>query len=537
MPVIKMTLKKINLEDRLHTNETYQQYFRRRVANLISDYCEHQANECIGTTLRMPKVDSNYSSKPTETTTQLILDDDYEPLLTQENVVIVRVNFLPRDRVELYIVVTKTTDIMTLNEDNTMIPEKIKYILSAQIAPLSRVLGGVHIEELKTDYVQKINYESNAGLIKFLFVTFIAIAICYVVAATKCCVETRRKRRKKNANAQKYGTNYGTCTEKLLNYEKPNGKLKGNSITSRDSLSSSRKGKKSSGIRTPTIELKTPTFEDDRPSLDARSFTRMFACDPSQLPAEYMYVSPEGDNQSEDVLLHSPPLSKKHSSPITQEGPQIPSMILVSASTPIPPELGFDSSSKTELQLQQPPFKQNKQEILVTGTSLLNTNQVYNPYERPLSRRGSRNSTPEQGEEFAVDREETPSPLGDEEADTFIADKVEEENVPSVQPDIVKNEHWSSDSDSENEVYQRLSEASEGEDDERMLNDERQTTKKWKNLPKNNSSDVESNFSDEDETTKTEEEMLEGHNYKRLQESPVPAVSLPANLLQLDSSP
>lgn len=188
MPVIKMTLKKINLEDRLHTNETYQQYFRRRVAYLISDYCEHQANDCPQTTLRIPKVDYDISNTATETTTQLFLDDHYEPPITQENVVIVRVNFLPRDRVELYIVVLKNSEDQIIDAATAMDPEKIKYILSAQIGPLSRVLGGVHIEELKTDSVKKINYESNAKLLTMLGAIAVGFFICYTIAVYRCCM-------------------------------------------------------------------------------------------------------------------------------------------------------------------------------------------------------------------------------------------------------------------------------------------------------------------------------------------------------------
>ena len=188
MPVIKMTLKKINLEDRLHTNETYQQYFRRRVAYLISDYCEHQANDCLQTTLRIPKVDSDISNTTTETTTQLFLDDHYEPPITQENIIIVRVNFLPRDRVELYIVILKNSEDRVLNADTVMDPEKIKYILSAQIGPLSRVLGGVHIEELKIDSIKKVHYESNTGLLTMIAIILVGFCFCYTIAVYRCCM-------------------------------------------------------------------------------------------------------------------------------------------------------------------------------------------------------------------------------------------------------------------------------------------------------------------------------------------------------------
>ena len=121
----------------------------------------------------------------------------------------------------------------------------------------------------------------------------------------------------------------------------------------------------------------------------------------------------------------------------------------------------------------------------------------------------------------------------------FIGDKIDEP-VDQVGKESAaqKLSHWSSDSESDNEVYQRLSEASEGEDDEKILYNKEGKRKKWDDIQKNNnSSDAESNFSEEDEKDQTEEDVMDRHQYERLKESPVPQVVIPSNLLELDSTP
>lgn len=56
LPIIEMKIRHVNLSARLHTNETYESYFKRRIATVVSNYCEHQADECMATTLRLHKV-------------------------------------------------------------------------------------------------------------------------------------------------------------------------------------------------------------------------------------------------------------------------------------------------------------------------------------------------------------------------------------------------------------------------------------------------------------------------------------------------
>jgi hypothetical protein len=263
----------------------------------------------------------------------------------------------------------------------------------------------------------------------------------------------------------------------------------------------------------------------------------MFACDPSQLPAEYHRQSAEQqqDDDSVNILMPSPPLSARSMLP-TKEDSTMPSVIFVSSGTPdlIAPK----TVPKIEMLVDSPePFSSNQQESTIHPTiaaSLLETNPTFNPYERPLSRRGSRNSTPEEGEEYVEDdREDTPPPLGDE---ATIVEKLE--NLPQPDAPVARSHtahkfgHWSSDEDSENEVYQRLSEVSEGEEGDA----EEGTKRKKRKIQKNASSDLESVTSDEEEKGIDEEEALERHQYERLQESPTHTKPLPDMSLELDSA-
>jgi hypothetical protein len=54
--VVSLVVRNINFDVKLHTNEPYQQYFRRRISNIVSQYCEHQANECPGAILSLNRV-------------------------------------------------------------------------------------------------------------------------------------------------------------------------------------------------------------------------------------------------------------------------------------------------------------------------------------------------------------------------------------------------------------------------------------------------------------------------------------------------
>lgn len=173
-------MKKVNLDARLYNNETYETYFRRRIANIVSRYCEQQVSECPG--VIVPTVsEEDDSSLPYSA--KFLLDED-EPLFDESNVIILRANFLPKEKTELYFVITKNEhEINQITEENVMAPELIRYILTAQLAPLSRVLGGIRIEQLKiVDFAKEhVLTADNRKLYLILAMIGLSIFICYIV--------------------------------------------------------------------------------------------------------------------------------------------------------------------------------------------------------------------------------------------------------------------------------------------------------------------------------------------------------------------
>ncbi|PAV78153.1 hypothetical protein WR25_01877 [Diploscapter pachys] len=98
LPVVDMRMRHADFEAMLHTKERYENYFKRRIATIVSKYCEHQTNECPGTALRLQEAPSAVSSSgqspaaaqtssppPFEIDSSVLYanDDDPEPLLTQ----------------------------------------------------------------------------------------------------------------------------------------------------------------------------------------------------------------------------------------------------------------------------------------------------------------------------------------------------------------------------------------------------------------------------------------------------------------------
>ena len=67
-----------------------------------------------------------------------------------------------------------------------MEPNKVKLILSAQLAPLSRVLGGVYIDELDITEIKKEVKNENTKLLIILAVIGTFFGIVYTVAIIKC---------------------------------------------------------------------------------------------------------------------------------------------------------------------------------------------------------------------------------------------------------------------------------------------------------------------------------------------------------------
>lgn len=189
-------MRHVNLNARLYTNESYQQYFRKRIANILSKYCEHQTNECPGTIIafrHQQKIEKNKQiNKDKEKNnlniknSMLLEEDEEEPAFTTENVVILKVTFDERNRTNVYFVVTKSANVGLLNKKVTMEPTKIKYILSAQIAPLSRVLGGIRIEQVKVVEMRKARAPySNKTLIIAVSIIGVSFILCCFIALLK----------------------------------------------------------------------------------------------------------------------------------------------------------------------------------------------------------------------------------------------------------------------------------------------------------------------------------------------------------------
>lgn len=146
LPVVDMRLRHVNLEAHLHTNEKYETYFKRRIANIVSSYCEHQADECPGTTLRLTQTSSDASQSDDDNngddkSVLYAADDESEPLLTQNNVVLLRVEREPVNVTRILFAITKSENVGSLNEQMIIDPVKVKYILGSQAGPLARILG------------------------------------------------------------------------------------------------------------------------------------------------------------------------------------------------------------------------------------------------------------------------------------------------------------------------------------------------------------------------------------------------------------
>jgi hypothetical protein len=151
-----MVLRDVNLNARLYTNETYEQYLRRRISQIMSQYCENMPEDCPGTLaeIRSQQQQKKASIYEVDEKTVTVLDDG--PVFSRGNIVILRVRYPPgKGRISLSFVVLKMANTVGINSGLILYPTTVKYILSAQSAPLSRVLGGVRIEQFGIDTLVK----------------------------------------------------------------------------------------------------------------------------------------------------------------------------------------------------------------------------------------------------------------------------------------------------------------------------------------------------------------------------------------------
>ncbi|EJD76292.1 hypothetical protein LOAG_16724 [Loa loa] len=285
LPVIEMNIRRVNLSARLHTNETYESYFKRRVATIVSNYCEQRADECMATTLRLKK----------------------------ENVVLLSIKPSNLQSTTIDFVITKSQRRNTLSIMTILDPAKVKYILSSQLAALSRILGGVRIEQVKIAIMEKYResndgksiQRNNFGLLLILSVVATFLTITYTIAAVRVCRDCYAKRQAKK-NASKLNNafempNYGTCIQPKQN--EMDGSYEVHS----------------------TIKTRTSKENDqNNPNpgevtvMDAYQMRRMFQCDPSQLPAEE--VSPLSQTSNDLFVIFALKSLKEPKSQIC--GPQ-----------------------------------------------------------------------------------------------------------------------------------------------------------------------------------------------------------------------
>lgn len=509
--------------------------------------------------------------------------------------IILRVNYLPRQRTEVQIVVAKESMAKKLNEATLIDSKKVKNILGAQLAPLSRVLGGVLIEKLRLVEIDRRKLVGqNNGLLKLLFIIGIGMSFCYAIACAKVCrlvfsnyfiiliqlfSDTWRKRQAKKDDvmlAEKNKRNYGTCTDKLLSScEAPNGKVKSKSITSRASVISTSKDRRtSSGDRRSTtrsskrsnnnnedltsitidinrqdISISQPETSPASGATDSRSFQRMFACDLSQLPAESCDLIDDQDpdavffedgseidpatnqtspkynngfahNYVENVEIHN---ASMENAPNVNKRPPLPIVPIVIASGS---QFSIDKEPPP-LEIQVPVVDTKPEYMHQDSTDSVGINQYFDgpaqksplltliqedPFKRPLSRRGSRDSPVEQGIEEFEDNESTDSlPLGDKGNES-------PQNIPttSKNPEITFEQSSSDESEDEtNELYHKLNEEEENEENREKV--------------KNAKSEEKHYSSESDDEQLNENRMLDRHAYERLEESPLPSPSIYTN--------
>uniref|UniRef100_A0A915MB79 Uncharacterized protein n=1 Tax=Meloidogyne javanica TaxID=6303 RepID=A0A915MB79_MELJA len=463
LDAVKIIVRDFNLTALLRTNETHEQYLRRRISQVLNRYCETVPDECPGTLaeLRSQRLKLETSSRELDNLndqTPLIIDDG-GPSLTRENIVILRVIYLPgRVRTQISFVVLKMANTFGgISSSLTLLPKTIKYILSAQTAPLPRVLGGVKIEQIAIETLKKKRTPvNNMKLIIIIAVIAILMTICCTIAVAKVIYDIsktrcRQKTSKSNGtttpsseNQKKKSSssrNYGTCTDRLFASTSSN-----NNREDDGQLTSGQRSAESKSLR-----------NEEAISASSRSVTayqNSFMCDHSQLPREDCRFDDEdfndgcggGDFEIIDMsrrrrqssLLSNPNNKqrmeqKRHSLLLSPNNIRSP----LSSDDDQQQRMTFRFSPKTKTPTTTPTRKTSNKRFSFSGNTgvTINTNipsvvlpqsrlgqQQQHPFDRPLSRRGSRDDKHEEGEEetFNDTREDTPVPLGDDQQTIIV---------------------------------------------------------------------------------------------------------------------
>ncbi|MCP9259453.1 hypothetical protein DINM_002397 [Dirofilaria immitis] len=203
LPVIEMNIRRVNLSARLHTNETYESYFKRRIAAVVSNYCEQQADECMAATLRLKRFIkiSLYTAVIFDSKFPIHRKNGYQnsgsSYHMKENVVLLNIKPNSLQSTIIGFVITKSQRRSVLSTMTILDSTKVKYVLSAQLAALSRILGGVRIEQVEMVIMKKYRdtdsgettQRDNLGLLVILSITAAFLTTTYTVAAIRVCRE------------------------------------------------------------------------------------------------------------------------------------------------------------------------------------------------------------------------------------------------------------------------------------------------------------------------------------------------------------
>ncbi|ETN80972.1 hypothetical protein NECAME_08821 [Necator americanus] len=518
LPVVDMRLRHVNLEAHLHTNEKYETYFKRRIANIVSSYCEHQANECPGATLRLTQTVSDASQSDDDDEDNSVLyaaDDESEPLLTQNNVVLLRVEREPLNVTRILFAITKSENVLSLSEHMIIDPVKVKYILGSQAGPLARILGGIKLDSVRVSRIRrhlKPSDTDNTKLITIISIIGGFFVICYIIGAIRLCRDARRRRRERKiaddaANGLatvNFVPNYGSCQRK----PSKNGEVL-KDVTVKDVAHTNYQ----------EINESLDNHQNDEPHvLTERQARFMFMCDPSQLPREPTFDSDALEseagqtpqlssnranrNATEGNPTKSKEMSPTKESPLQQSQPsphddqEVPALVLV-------PSFSLES-----------PMVSDESPTANSSSAIFLGNQSESPEDRPRSRRGSR-----VGDEVLDLRELQESP------------KNEENNNVGQEPQEVVAEvneranrqyelgRWSS-SEGEVDVYYKLS-----DDDDMVRGDDWTNLKEGPKLPGyRQETESDSDADDGEENRLKQDGEVDGYVYERLREelTPVP---------------
>lgn len=536
--VVDMKMRQVNTESMLYTGQTYEEYFKKRIASIISHYCQHNSNECPGTTLRM----------------------------NQNNVVILRMEHLRGNITRLLFVILKDGGAGAISNDSIIDPIKIKYILASQVGPLSRVLGGIRIDSVRASHIKRNlaaldptaraqrqdNLKDNSKLIKGLFLVLGFFLITYCIAFVQClrwCYNKRKRAQKQpnvtNNNGEVKGLSaiaktYGTCDNKRTD-------VRNGHLSNKDE-------------RTPLTYGKIDeSFEEDdetrQKSLTSRQMRNWFTCDVSQLPREP--TIDEGMMTADEPHAPAPtPQPTVEHQPVTEmekprkEEPLFSNNDAFSSfvENAIPETVPEEFIPMREV---TPPKRQSIPAVLLQSSSLredtpdipIELPQIPQqkhslgsespPMYRPRSRRGSRIDEPE----GTLDLKEL-EPLN---SDDPLAHPL---NAPILLPDREEDEDkWSSSEDGEVDVYYKMS------DDEEVTKEEAEW-KKTNNVPVPSavpkkvdtppSSPVENQDSDSEGEAEVEPKAEEDDFvYERLREelSPHPPIVVDVDTTDLDLAP